>query len=216
MTPPYPPPQPGPAPPPTGPQPAQPSVTASAEHVVDDVKKEVPKNVSEFERLPLPMMAIVGGGFVAIGLGFLVMLVELVWTPFGFYYYENLVSRIICTMLRFAADIVLGIGLLYCYVLAKKGNWYRAMWMSFVIGVLLLIFGNGGGALGGIFGLIGGVLIFIDPNLRHLGEPGYVAPTLVATPYPPPAYGPPPPPQAPPPTNPQTGAGPPPPQPPRY
>jgi hypothetical protein len=207
MAPPYPPPQQGPYPPPApgpAPQPApvhphgQP--VESAERVVADVKSEVPKNLTEFERLPYPMMALVAGGFIAIGIGFLSLIVELVWRTSFLTYYGTFMAQVICAVLSFVADLVLGIGLLYCYVTAKRGNWYRAMWLGFVIGILLLIFGNGGGRFGGIVGIIGAILIFIDPNIRHLGDPNFVRPPppQPVSPQPiyqqpPPAYGPPPP-----------------------
>ena len=145
-------PNPGVAPPPSS-QPVE-----AAEKVVDDVKREVPKNLTEFERLPHSLMAIVGGGFIAIGVGFLVMIVNLIWVNFG--WYGGIVSHIICSILAFVADIVFGIGLLYCYVLAKKGNWYRAMWICFIDAIFLLIFGNLGGQIGALIGILGGVLIF--------------------------------------------------------
>ena len=206
MAPPYPPPQPAPAgpqqAPPMTPQPNPPVAPPpssqpvdTAEKVVSDVKKEVPKTITEFERLPHPLMAIVGGGFFAIGVGFLVLIANLLGINVG--WYHGIVSQIICSLLNFVADIVFGIGLLYCYVLAKRGNWYRAMWLCFIDAVLLLIFGNLGGQIGALIGLIGAVLIFLDENLRHLGQPGYAPAPMPPSPYGPPAqhpaYGTPPP-----------------------
>ena len=147
------------------------------------------------------MMAIVAGGFIALGIGFLSFIVELVWSSTYAFYYGTFADHVVCAVLAFFADIVLGIGLLYCFVSAKSGNWYRAMWLGFIISIFLLVFGNGGGKLGGIFGIIGAFLIFLDPNIRHLGDPNFVPPpppqpvppqqVCIQPPLP---YGPPPPP----------------------
>jgi|GEM_PF-6170107 len=218
MAPPYPPPQPGPSPPPAPapqyqPAPAQQHVqpVQSAEKVVADVKSEVPKNLAEFEKLPYPLMALVAGGFFAIGIGFLFFLVDMFWRIPYFYYFGGFLA-VIFAVLSFVADIILGIGLLYCYVLAKKGNWYRAMWLGFVIGILLIILGNNGGKFGGVIGIIGAILIFLDPNIRHLGDPNAVTPPppqpVPPQPMyqqPPPTYGPPPPPMGPAPPPPPGG-----------
>jgi hypothetical protein len=156
-----------------------------------DVRSEVPRDINEIQRLPLPMLAMVVGGFCSIGLGFIFLIIGIVWATAAWGAYAHFFGAgaafgiaLMCTLLTFLVDLILGIGLLYSYVTAKRGDWNKAMWMAIIIGIILIILGSYGGKIGGIIGLIGGVMIFIDPHLRGMGQ------------APPP---PPPPPPAPPP-----------------
>ena len=144
------------------------------------------------------MAVLVIGGFIAIGIGF----IEMIWrivvvaaTPEVSYFLVGSLAAgfaIICYLLTFFLAVVFAIGLLYAYVTAKRGNWYKAMWIGAICGFFLLFLGIGG-FFGGLCGLGGAALIYLDPNLRDLGRPGY---QYQAPPPPPPQQ---PPPQAPPP-----------------
>ena len=165
------------SPPPGVAPPQGPTAQDTAQQIVSDVRSEVPRDINEIQRLPLPMLAMVVGGFCSIGLGFIFMIIGILWAAAAWGAYSFFLGGgaalglvIVCTVITFLIDLILGIGLLYSYVTAKRGNWDKAMWMAIVVGIILLILGSYGGKIGGIIGLIGGVLIFIDPHLRGTGQ----------------------------------------------
>lgn len=187
----YPPPQQQPpyqAPPPQR-QPGQ----ETPGQIMDDVKQEMPKSVDEVARLPGYLMLPVIGGFCAIILGFVVMLLNILWwSSFWIFPLWPVVQYVL-------VNIIFGIGLFYGYVITKRNNLDTGLLIVIVCSVILL-FGNGGGVFGGILGILGGVLIYLEKERRTQYGPGAppLPPQPVHPPPPPPGPQQPPPPDLPP------------------
>lgn len=189
---PQPPPQPSPMPPPGqhyGPPPPR---QGSPEQILGDVKREMPRSVEEVSRLPPYLMLPVIGGFCALLLGFIVMLLDV------FYFFSFWFGLPLWPVVQFfVVNLIFGVGLLYGYVVTKRGDLDTGMLIVLVCSIILL-FGNGGGVLGGILGIIGAILIYLEKDriVRAQYAYGPGAPPQ-PQPMPPPPGGPVPPPPPP-------------------
>jgi hypothetical protein len=132
------------------------------------------------------------GGFCAILLGLLVALVSMFWWAatwfFGpAFFIWPLIQWII-------VNLIFGVGLLYGYVVSKHGDLDKGFIIVLICSIILF-FGNWAGQLGGLLGIIGAILIWMEKDNLRRAQQAYAPPPPGAAP---PPGGPP----APPPTGP--------------
>ena len=122
---------------------------ATTRDTIDKVSREVPRSLDEIERLPAYSALIVVGGLVAIGLGVLVFILNILDLPRNFAVH---LGQLIVSM-------VFGFLLLWIYTQIKQNPQ-----TSYILGIvfsIVLFFGNLGGVIGGVMGLIGSLILLL-------------------------------------------------------
>jgi hypothetical protein len=116
---------------------------------IDRVSREVPRSLDELENLPAYSALIVVGGICAIGLGVLIFIFNLIDLP------RNLAVHIG----QLIVCLVFGFMLLWVFTQIRKNPQ-----TSYILGIvfsIILFFGNLGGIIGGILGIIGSLLLLL-------------------------------------------------------
>ncbi len=122
---------------------------------MDEVLEDIPKSLSELERMPIDSLLIVIGAYVALGLGlFHFLTTSFVYSPFAF-------------LFQFIIDIVFGVGLLICYVRKERD----IVWpiLALLFSLFLIALGGPVGVVAGLIALFGSILSFlgnIDPSFK--------------------------------------------------
>ncbi len=114
---------------------------------MDDILDEIPKSLSEFERMSMDSLLIVLGAYTALALGFLHFLVSgFVYSPIPF-------------LFQFLINVIFGAGLLICFVRKHRDIVWSVL--ALVFSLILIILGGPVGVVAGLIALFGSLLAFL-------------------------------------------------------
>ena len=119
-----------------------------AENILDRVIESIPKSMSDIDNMPIYSILIVLSGYIAIGLGFINFLLQLV------------VKIDLVLVLHFLINLFFGFGVLLSYtkISDEKRKWSV---VCGVLSIILIALGGVVGILAGLIGIIGSVLAFL-------------------------------------------------------
>lgn len=127
-----------------------------AENILDSVIESLPKSMDDIDDMPLYSILIVLSGYIAIGLGFINFLLQLI------------VNIDVALVLHFLINLVFGFGVLLSYtkISDEKRKWSV---ICGILSIILIALGGVVGILAGLIGIIGSGLAFlttIDENFN--------------------------------------------------
>jgi len=126
---------------------------------IEGMRKEVPKSVDELVKLPPYLMLMVVGGGLAVLLGLIIGVLEIIWGAV-------VASWIFGAILHMIVCIIVGPLLIFAYIWCKRDLFIGTV-LAGVFSVVLIALGGIAGIIGGVFGLIGAILAFLKYLEMH-------------------------------------------------